>query len=316
MPDKNPKPSSRPSLLRQLFETGAFIPRAAGSYDVLKNVAKGVNMRINENLAKNLDPYTYGGQSSGQGIMDKINYAVDVANKYTRAGVLNIQDPSRAKMEQNPSKQDMLRMDLLNMYAGKPQIYNTAIKSEYKPSTSKDANKQYYKSKDSEEDLLLGMLDSDALSKLSKGITSKKDLENALSGKGKKVDTGYQKTVFGLGTATVGFGEDEKGPYMSYYDKWDLNPASGKSSALKLGKSSDSFITNLTESLGATPAELYNRIYFDKKTGKPISPEYQEVFNKAVSNAKEADAFNAAQSTSTGKSITSGFSGLVKKKKK
>jgi hypothetical protein len=321
MADTNPKPKqgSRPSLLRQLFESGAFIPRAAGSYDVLKNVAKGVNMRINENLAKNLDPYTYGAsgvQTGQEGMMDKLSFITGAAKKYAKAGILNIKDPGRAMLEQNPSNQDMLRMDLLNIYAGKPQTYNTALKSEYKPSTSKDANKQYYKSKESEEDLLLALLDGNALNKLSKGITSKKDLEEAFSAKGKKVGTGYQRTVSGLGTATVGFGEDEKGPYVSYYDKWDLNPASGKSSALKLGKSADEFITGLTESLGATPAEVYNRIYFDKKTGKPISPEYQEIFNKAVSNAKEAELANTGESSwTTGKPITGGFSGLKKKKK-
>lgn len=317
MADTNPKPGSRPSLLRQLFESGAFVPRAAGSFDVLKNVAKGVNMRINENLAKNIDPYKYGeGPTSSEGLMDKLQFVADAAKKYTRAGILNIKDPGRAILDQNPSNQDMLRVDLLNIYAGKPQAYNTALKSEYKPSTSKDTNKQYYKAKESDEDLLLSMLDSDALKKLSKGVASKKDLENALSAKGNKAGTGYQRTISGLGTATVGFGEDEKGPYVSYYDKWDLNPLSGKSSGIKLGKAGDEFVSNLTESLGATPAEVYNRIYFDKKTGKPINPEHQEIFNKAVSNAKQVELDNAGESSwTTGKPITGGFSGLKKKKK-
>ena len=317
MADTNPNPSPRPSLLRQLFESGAFVPTPGGLYTTIKKVATGANMRINENLAKNLDPYTYGeGPANAEGLMDKIKFFTGAAKKYARAGILNIKDPGRAMLEQNPSNQDMLRMDLLNIYAGKPQTYNTALKSEYKPSTSKDANKQYYKSKESEEDLLLSMLDGDALNKLSKGITSKKDLEEAFSAKGKKVGTGYQRTVSGLGTATVGFGEDEKGPYVSYYDKWDLNPGSGKSSGLKLGKSSDDFITSLTESLGATPAEVYNRIYFDKKTGKPIGTEYQDIFNKAVSNAKQAELANAGESSwTTGAPIKGGFSGLKKKKK-
>lgn len=317
MADTNPKPGSRPSLLRQLFESGAFVPRAAGSFDVLKNVAKGVNMRINENLSENLDPYTYGeGPTNAEGLMDKLKFAAGAAKKYTRAGILNIKDPGRAILDKNPSNQDMLRVDLLNIYAGKPQKYNTALKSEYKPSTSKDANKQYYRSKESEEDLLLSMLDSDSLNKLSKGIKSKKDLEAAFTGKGKKVGEGYQRTVSGLGTAKIGFGEDEKGPYVSYYDKWDLNPGSGKSSGLKLGKSSDDLITRLTEALGATPAEVYNRIYFDKKTGKPINPEHQEMFNKAISNAKQAESDNASVSSWTaGKPITGGFAGLKKKKK-
>lgn len=315
MADNNPKP--KPSLLRQLF---SIYPAVTKSFVQLPTIpiqqaAKSINMRINENLAKNADPYTYGGQSSGDGLMDKINFGIGAANKYIRAGVLNIKDPGRTKMEENPDSQDMLRMDLLNLYAGKPQKYNSVAKSQYAPSTSKDKNKTYYTSIEAEDDLLSRTLNSEALSKLSKGIKSKKDLEAALSSAGQKSDIGYQTTVSGLGKATFDFGEDEKGPYMSYYDKWDLNPLTGKSSGIKLGKSADDFVVGLTEALGATPPELYGRIYFDKKTGRPIDPRHQIIFDKAVSNAKEVEAFNAAPA-STGKPVSSGFSGLMKKKKK
>ena len=316
MPDPTPKP--KPSLLRQLFSAIPIVSKSFVQLPTipLQQAAKSVNMRINENLAKNVYPYTYGGQSSGEGLMDKINYGVDAANKYIRAGVLDIKEPARTKAEENPSNQDMLRMDLLNLYAGKPQKYNSVTKSQYAPSTSKGKNKTYFSSAEAEDDLLYGTLSSEALNKLSKGIKSKKDLEAALSSSGKKSDIGYQKTITGLGIATFDFGEDEKGPYMSYYDKWDLNPLTGKSSGIGLGKSADDFVVGLTESLGATPPELYGRIYFDKKTGRPIDPKHQKIFDQAISDAKEAEAFNAAQSSSTGKPVTSGFSGLMKKKKK
>jgi len=319
MPDNNPKPNPRPSLLRQLFSIAPAVTKSFVQLPMipLKQAAKSVNMRINENLAENLEPYGYGGSVLGDGgIIDKINFGVGTANKYIKAGILDIKDPSRTRIEGNPSNQDMLRMDLLNLYAGKPQKYNSVTKSQYAPSTSKDKNKTYFASTEAEDDLLSRVLDSESLSKLSKGIKSKKDLELALSGAGKKSDIGYQATISGLGKATFDFGEDEKGPYMSYYDKWDLNPLAGKSSAIGLGKSADDFVVGLTEALGATPPELYGRIYFDKKTGRPIDPKHQKVFDKAVSNIKEAEAFNAAQSTSTGKPATSGFSGLMKKQKK
>jgi hypothetical protein len=315
MADKNPKPSPKPSLLRQLFEgvstgVGTMLPLPA------KILLRDANMRINEKLSSNLDPYTYGeNPSNNGGFVDQLRFLGGAAKKYIKAGVLDIKDPTRAAMEKNPSSQDMLRMDLLNMYASKPQIYGSVSPSPYKPSLAKDKTKTYYQSKLVEGDLLSSMLDEDAINKLSKGIKSKKDLEAALSSIGKKSDAGYQMTMTGLGKATFDFGEDEKGPYISYYDKWDLNPLSGKSSAIGMGKEGDDFVTGLTESLGATPPEVYGRIYFDKKTGKPIDLEAQKVFNKAVSNVKEAKAFNEAQSAGTGKAVSSGFSGLMKKKK-
>ena len=302
MPENKPKPS----LLRQLFEGGAFVPRGAGAFDVVRNI----NKTINSNLAENLDPYTYGAQSTGDGIADKARFLVGAGKKYIGAGVLGIKDPGRAQMEKNPSGQDMLRMDLLNMYAGKPQVYNSVTKSQYAPGTSKESGKTYYSSKLAENDLLSSMLDENAINKLSKGVKSKKDLEAALSGAGQKADIGYQATMTGLGRATFDFGEDEKGPYISYYDKWDLNPLSGKSSAIKLGKAGDEFITGLSETFGATPPEVYGRIYFDKKTGKPIDPEAKKVFEQAVSNVIESKK----EIKSTPGIVSSGFAGLKKKK--
>lgn len=321
MPDNKPFPSllkmvtegnkNKPSLLRQLFEGGVFVPRGAGALDVVK----GINKTINANLAENIDPYSYDGGGSnvggGAGIIDKMKFLGSAGKKYMEAGVFNIKNPQRTLIEKNPSGQDMLRMDLLNMYAGKPQKYGSAAKSQYTPSTAKDSGKTYYSSKLVEGDLLASMLSEDAINKLSKGIKSKKDLEAALSGAGQKADIGYQTTMTGLGKATFDFGEDAKGPYISYYDKWDLNPLSGKSSAVKLGKAGDEFVTGLTESLGATPPEVYGRIYFDKKTGKPVDAEAQKVFNQAVADmnqAKEMISSGAAKPTS-------GFAGLLKKKK-
>lgn len=50
---------------------------------------------------------------------------------------------------------------------------------------------------------------------------------------------------------TLSTGQDEKGPYVSYYDIWDLNMPG----ASRVGK----------------PFELYDRIYYDPETGLPRS---------------------------------------------
>lgn len=306
MPDKKPSPS----LLRKIFEgvsmgAGATIPLAS------RALLRDANMTINENLSRNLDPYGYSDAPSGPtGIVGKLKFLGGAAKKYVKAGVLNIKDPARTDIEKNPSEQDKLRMDLLNMYASKPQTYGSVSVSTFKPTESKDKNKTYYVSKLAENDLLSKMLNEESINKLSKGIKSKKDLEAALSSVGQKSDIGYQTTMTGLGKATFDFGEDAKGPYISYYDKWDLNPLSGKSSSIGLGKEGDDFVTKVTEKLGATPPELYGRIYFDKKTGKPVDAEAQKVFNEAVSNVAESKK----DIKSTPGIVSSGFAGLKKKK--
>ena len=57
-----------------------------------------------------------------------------------------------------------------------------------------------------------------------------------------------------MGDYKISFGEDEKGKYISYYDRWDLkgDPVEG-----------------VNGTFGA-PFEIYDRIYFDPKTFEPI----------------------------------------------
>ena len=53
-----------------------------------------------------------------------------------------------------------------------------------------------------------------------------------------------------FGTHTIGRGFDDKGDYISYYDKWDLSPLSGSNAA------------DQTQGIGK-PVEFYDRIYLD-----------------------------------------------------
>jgi len=55
-----------------------------------------------------------------------------------------------------------------------------------------------------------------------------------------------------MGTFTVSKGEDDKGKYMSYYDKWDLNP-------LKLRNpfTGEQIPTDIGK-----PFEIYDRVYY------------------------------------------------------
>lgn len=72
-----------------------------------------------------------------------------------------------------------------------------------------------------------------------------------------------------LGRATVGYGVDKyKGPYVSYYDNWDVT-LSGDSSK-------DNFVSKL---IGGTPFDIYDRIYFKDVYNTPdIAPKQGDYY--------------------------------------
>ena len=63
-----------------------------------------------------------------------------------------------------------------------------------------------------------------------------------------------------LGNYTIDKGEDSRGKYISYYDKWDLDPFPGNT---KLS-------STIQKGIGIKAPEMYGRIYYDPKTGAPI----------------------------------------------
>ena len=128
---------------------------------------------------------------------------------------------------------DGKRQDAFNLYMGKPQTNNTFDISEYKPSNSKNENVEYFKIKNYNYQKRL--LDVDVNTHIKTG-------QNVLR---------YDAEAI-MGTFTVSKGEDDKGKYMSYYDKWDLNP-------LKLRNpfTGEQIPTDIGK-----PFEIYDRVYY------------------------------------------------------
>jgi len=56
-------------------------------------------------------------------------------------------------------------------------------------------------------------------------------------------------------------GKDEKGEYIDYYDKWDLNPFERKSGTM--GKILDKGATAAQNLAGIKNPEVYGRVYYD-----------------------------------------------------
>lgn len=136
------------------------------------------------------------------------------------------------------------RMDAYNLYMGLPQTHNTFEISKYKPTKGKNEDVLYYKKSDN------------AKSNWDTTIGSKKDSEHMLEfigDDGKLVDESIKSRYDDIaGNYTINLGKDDNGKYISYYDKWDLNPFSLENPLTK---------KEITTDIGK-PFEIYDRVYY------------------------------------------------------
>jgi hypothetical protein len=243
-----------------------------------KLVGKGVKQLGKVALsraAENLNPFDYG--EEGNTLVDRVKNTILLNEK---EGWRENVDERLKKGRQNISDEEAVRLDLLQMYAGKPQLTNSIIQSQYRPSVSKNKQDKYYSSPAIERSIIENLYNPTQLN-LFKGVNvkSKQDIDNLiktqllLEGEDERKSVGKVAKVPGLGFATLSAGEDESGPYLSYYDKWDINPFSGQYSSSDnsiLNKIGKKYLSSgdIAEGLSNVP-EIYGRIYFDKKTGKP-----------------------------------------------
>ena len=150
------------------------------------------------------------------------------------------------------------RQDLFSILLGLDQKHNTIPVSKYKPTKTKNNDDiDYYSSPLTEKQITDHLAGIDIAKRFGNVDEFKKFLNNP---------TGYDKWKIGYGEVTGNFhidhGEDERGPYISYYDIWDLDPFgvgdwTDQNALLKA-------ITDFGQNkiLGVQPAELYNRLYY------------------------------------------------------
>jgi hypothetical protein len=177
--------------------------------------------------------------------------------------------------------------DLYAYYAGQPLHYNTLEFSQYKPTTSKNPNAKYiaindpkfkqevydkyvdvFLNKDLQEQERWSIPGS-RLYKINDSTYSVSGYEfptaehwrqSKLLNKKVHLISGKDHVSNAIGRYFLSKGKDDKGDYISYYDIFDVHSGSEK--------------RNLGETLGLTkPFEIYDRIYLDPKTGKPINKQ-------------------------------------------
>lgn len=140
------------------------------------------------------------------------------------------------------------RLDAFNFYMGKPQKYNTFDVSDYRPSKETDFKTNYYKLNYFQDYYAPDSNVTDLENLFKTKSLAETDLPFLFSKKEKQKVNAADAPV--MANYTLSKGEDEKGKYYSYYDKWDIAP-------MDFGK----------------PFEIYDRIYYDPSTNKIIPPK-------------------------------------------
>ena len=193
---------------------------------------------IQEQLAKNLMPVSYDKLNAIGSLFTKNEERKELEKlaKTNKGSLWGVWTPEDAKR----------RLDAFNLYSGLPQKYNTFSVSKNKPSVSKDKDAVYYSITN---DKLRKYLDERIVTydlNAQKDIAPQfREFDNSIQyipGTKNKIILDDDSGVMGHFTATLG--KDEKGYYVSYYDKWDVAPKD-------FGK----------------PLEIYDKIYLkDLKT--------------------------------------------------
>lgn len=152
--------------------------------------------------------------------------------------------------------------DAKDIYLGLPQRSNTFKKADKSPEFGKLSNayKSTYLSTDKDvmENYLLPAYNNLLKTNVKGGDVTDKDYKNGdLISIGKSGRNGVAMLPI-LGRATIGQGIDKhKGPYVSYYDKWDVT----------LSGNSNSDDNVVSKAVGGKPFDIYDRIYLDDYYG-------------------------------------------------
>lgn len=252
---------------------------------------------VNKVVYDNINPFGYGNRDVETN-PNFINKVKSIANKLFRS------DGALKDEELKLSPSTRRRDDAWRMYLGGDesyQRYNTLKKSNNRPSLEKDKNSKYYtfvddKVKDEifesykidhldKEDL--GTLEEIALTLPNETLTDEEKEVKETIFMNREMKPFEKKRLMDnrakvMGEYTLTPGEDDKGYYVSFYDKWDLSPNFFEGQANK----------PLQAGQIGKPFEIYDRIYYHPVTKEVIKnptkkPENARILPKVYVTASK-----------------------------
>lgn len=243
----------------------------------------GIQGKLENRAYKTIKPSVYDDDEIGQNIKNFINNR----NRFDTSEYSNL---SKQLIEANKNndlskvKELLKKIDTYNgnysglddpysedawrIYLGKPQSKNTFKLSPYTPSINKNKNIVYYALPNNFKDELYELYNNKVIKE---GANNEFSFSNTFGENASKARV--------LGNFTVNKGKDDRGEYISYYDKYDLSP--------KLPLVGKMEISNFV----GKPFEIYDRIYIkDYGDGKQKRMYYtdKELFEIDV-NKKNFD---------------------------
>lgn len=191
-------------------------------YGITDEQAEGRGLLSNR-LYDTIKPSTY---TDSKDVWEKMKDFARGRNRFENNQVIDDGWGNNNTGYDDPGSEDGWRM-----YLGLPQKNNTFGIADYRPSRSTDPNATYYKMNPEFEEQLLD----------SRNYYDTQNYSEGIMGTPARV----------LGNFQVQEGRDDEGDYISYYDRYDLDP-----NIPVIGKIDGSKIAG-------KPFEIYNRIYYD-----------------------------------------------------
>lgn len=222
--------------------------------------ASGYRGKISQTLFNSITPWGYSGHEEEIKTALKGILTGNVP-EYKRMGVPDL--TGKEKPIRGLASMD----DAWALYLGLPQKHGTFSISKDKPTIAKDKNKTYYNINNM-LDRMIGLDDESTQDMPANDLKQIKaerfkgllqDMENSI------LDTTDPSGL--LYHFHLSKGQDERGPYVSYHDTWDLDP-----NPMEADKRIPTVLKGLLGSdvsIGK-PFEVYGRIHYDPKTFEPL----------------------------------------------
>ncbi len=238
---------------------------------VAVRVASKAGEKVKDRVLANINPIGYDTDRRGR--------SASFTKRIIDGLILDKKEPLKKEMEKKAPAEYIERQDLLSLYLGRKQKNNSIGISSYRPTVGDNPKHQYVTSALAEGKIRQGVAEianikSNSLEEIKGKVLAA--IKSGTMGIPESGKGGFHVKLPAMNEATMDVGEDEKGYYISYSDRWDINPIRGTASILKKSPKAAAIAKHLgvsaVEDINpiGRPVNIYGRVYINKKTGKVI----------------------------------------------